>query len=309
MSREYKRDAFNSEIGYQIARLVYNPHSAEKIDYDKMEEEAEEPFKGLYPSAIVKELDAADSTIRNYITGLETLGIIKKGEKIGRKRFYEFDQEGMTKLWISIMVLYSDKKLTNREIVDKEVKGNYPVKKAEDLLSEDKYTVSKKLDDLTSQHKYDMVSKLIKGYENQKAIQVFLKSWIKYYFAYNRSSSLKNMLVDDMWKVLISKKDLSDIDEGKKEHLIEKAGNKREAKDAFDISEELGEKRIFPEQLTPIYEVLELIKGETRSLKLESVFQDVWYSIIKEDSSAGDPFDEEDFDFSDVLVEYEENEE
>lgn len=238
-------------------------------------------------------MDAAYSTVRNYITGLKELGIIKEGEKVGRRQFYEFDMAGARNLWIAIMIHYSEKLLYHRVIVTEELKDNYPIEKVEGLIPPSNlpsYSYGD-LDDVTSRIKTDSAKKISESYENEEGIATFLDLWIETYLDNVETSTFYDMLINDMWDSLQNQRRLDRFSSGEKEKIIENA-NLEEGifledtrGDEYDIDSAISElkKTSFPEKLEPVYEILELITGESKSFALDDALESVWFATLTEE--------------------------
>lgn len=291
MSRDYRKEAFTSEIGYEIVHLIRNRHKAKNLDI----EDYADADRGLYPSAINKEVDAAYSTVRNYIAGLKELGILKEGEKVGRKRFYEFDLAGARDLWVAIMLHYSDLLLTNKKVVTRESREDYPIEKVKGLLPESKLPSYKygDLDDLTVELKDESALKLVMFYEEKRGgIATFLDLWIDIYIDNISDSTLEDMFINDMWSSMQSRRRfLERIDSSDKEEIIRNAEVEKNIlveeiwQDDYDIDSAIDElkKNAFPEKLKPVYEILELINGESKSFVFDAALGSVWRSTLMEE--------------------------
>ncbi|MFB6144485.1 MAG: hypothetical protein ABEJ98_04200 [Candidatus Nanohaloarchaea archaeon] len=276
MTRDYRKEAFNSEIGYKIARLIADRSTAEKIN----PQDYKDADKGLYPSAINQEVDAAYSTVRNYLTGLKELGIINEGEKVGRRQFYEFDRGGTRKLWIAFLLHYSEKFLLNRIIVTEELEDKYPVKEVEGLIPESDLPYYSDLDDINEQVKADSAREIPTLYENNEGLGIFLDTWIDTYLMDIEESTFRKMFLDDMWSAFERKMIIDRMSSKDKEDIVED-----KLDDIADIEQAMGQlkKNSFPEPLLPVYEVLELIKGETQSLYLNDALNSVWLVTLSND--------------------------
>jgi hypothetical protein len=269
MPRDYRKEAFASEIGYEIVRLVRHRDKAKSLemeDYDDVDD-------GLYPSAVNKEVDAAYSTVRNYIAGLKELGVLKEGEKVGRKRFYEFDVAGARDLWMAVMLHYSQSLLTSKEVLTEGSKENYPIEKVTGLLPESRLASYRygDLDDLTEELKEESAYKLISFYEEKRGgVADFLDLWIEAYIENVEDSTLEDMFINDMWSSMQSRRRLLErLDSTDKEEIVNY--------EADSAIEELKGKS-FPEKLKPVYEILELINGESKSFVFDAALESVWRS-------------------------------
>jgi DNA-binding transcriptional regulator GbsR (MarR family) len=74
MSRDYQKEALNTEFGYRILRLIY-------LD------------KSDTPSEIAKNLDSKNTSISNYLKGLRNENLVKKADKQGRSQPYEANKD------------------------------------------------------------------------------------------------------------------------------------------------------------------------------------------------------------------------
>lgn len=188
------------------------------------------------------------------------------------------------------MIHYSEKLLHNRVIVTEDLEEKYPVEKVEGLIPNSNLPSYSyyELDDITSQFKTDSAKEIPKSYEQDGGVGTFLDFWIEVYLDNVETSTFYDMIMNDMWESLQSQRRLDRISSNKKEKIIENADldegifleDTREGE--YDIDSAISElkKTSFPEKLEPVYEILELIKGESKSFALDAALESVWFATL-----------------------------
>ncbi|MFB6182761.1 MAG: hypothetical protein ABEI78_01720 [Candidatus Nanohaloarchaea archaeon] len=161
-----------------------------------------------------------------------------------------------------------------------ELEDKYPVDKVEGLLPESDLPYYPDLDDVTEQIKADSARDIPPLYENDEGLGLFLDTWIETYLANMEDSTFRKMFLDDMWQAFEKQMLIDRMRSKDKEDIVED-----KLEDFEDVEQAMLElkKNSFPERLLPVYEVLELIKGESQSLYLNDALSSVWLVTLSDD--------------------------